>query len=325
MRRHLYALFFSGLAACVVAPSYGQQEAQFSQYMFNSLFLNPAFAGIEGQANATVISRWQWLLYDASFDDGGAPTTQVLSFNTPLFKANSGVGLHIVNDRLGAMSNTQIQGSYSYHLPLGPGKLGIGLRAGIYSQRIEFGKLRGRDADDPVLKLGTESQIKPDLGFGLWYRTRKYYAGVSATNLIRSEFDFGVQALPNTREPRSTLAQHLIITGGYFIEASPDLTITPSGIFKTVQGRSSFEVSSVATYKEKYFGGLSFRQGDAVIAIVGLNLLKDNSLRATYSFDWVAFNTQGKTPTSHEIVLSYNLPITAPGSRPIIRTPRFRH
>ncbi len=324
MKRHFYLLLSLAIFSASL-PSYAQQEAQFSQYMFNNLYLNPGSAGIDGQASAMAISRWQWLLYNASFDDGGAPTTQVLSFNTPLFKANSGVGLHIVNDRVGAMSNIQIQGSYSYHLPVGPGKLGIGARAGVFSQRIDFGKLRGRDADDPVLKLGAESQLKPDLGLGVWYRTRKYYAGVSVTSLLGSEFDFGIQPIEGTRAPRSTLAQHLVVTGGYFIDVSPDLTVTPSGIFKTVQGRSSFEMSSIATYKEKYFGGLSFRQGDAVIAILGLALLKDNSLRASYSFDWVAFNTQGKTPTSHEIVLHYNLPITAPGSKPIIRTPRFRH
>jgi type IX secretion system PorP/SprF family membrane protein len=329
MKRPLVYLVFAASFFWALSPAFGQQEPQFSQYMFNSMYLNPAFAGIEGQATAQVVSRWQWLNYSASFDDGGAPNSQVIAFNTPLYKANSGVGLHIVNDRLGAQRNLQIHGNYSYHLPVGPGKLGIGVRAGIYSQRIEFGILRGVDANDPALSLGTESGLKPELGVGLWYRTKKYYVGVSSFNLLGSSFDFGNSIPDSLRRPTSTLSQHLVLTAGYFIEATPDLTIMPSAIFKTVQGptstRSSFEASAIAIYKEKYFGGLSFRQGDAVIALVGLSLLKDNSLRLTYSFDYVAFNAQGKAPTSHEILLHYNLPITAPGSKPIIRTPRFRH
>jgi type IX secretion system PorP/SprF family membrane protein len=211
MKRPLVYLVFAASFFWALSPAFGQQEPQFSQYMFNSMYLNPAFAGIEGQASAQVVSRWQWLNYSASFDDGGAPNSQVIAFNTPLYKANSGVGLHIVNDRLGAQRNLQIHGNYSYHLPVGPGKLGIGVRAGIYSQRIEFGILRGVDANDPALSLGTESGLKPELGVGLWYRTKKILRRGKLIQLTWLIIRFRKQ------HPRlfTQTYQHLVTTSGF--------------------------------------------------------------------------------------------------------------
>ena len=99
--------------------SFGQQDPQFSQYMFNTLFYNPAFAGVEGITQFTAIHRTQWTGYTSTFDGGrGNPSTQMISLNTPILKFNSGFGMHVVNDNLGPLNNLEAQMSYAYHLGL---------------------------------------------------------------------------------------------------------------------------------------------------------------------------------------------------------------
>jgi type IX secretion system PorP/SprF family membrane protein len=301
--------------------SFAQQDAQFSQYMFNTLFLNPAYAGVEGQTRFQLIHRSQWTAYQASFDDGTAPITQNFSVNAPILRMKSGVGIHIVNDRLGPLRNLEAQVSYAYHFPVKNGKLSLGVRGGMYSQGIDFDLYRAIDPDDPTLsdRTGQEYQIRPDMALGVYYRSEKYYAGVSMNHLIRSEFDFGSDSLKNP------LQNHLSFTAGYDYDLTYNIVLTPSVLLKSDFNTYSFEVSAVATYDEKFWGGLSFRQGDAAIILVGVSLLKDKSLRLGYGFDYIIKARPLKRPTSNEIMLSYTLPAPTANAKPIVRTPRFRH
>jgi type IX secretion system PorP/SprF family membrane protein len=305
-----------------------QQEAQFSQYMFNNLFLNPAYAGLQGQSNFMLIHRSQWAGYNGSFDDGGAPVTQVLSFTSPLYFINSGIGFHAVNDRLGPVSNVEAHVSYAYHLAVneGKGKLSIGFRGGIYSQTIDFDLYRAENKDlDDLLRnaQGKESQIRPDIGFGLFYTSTKFYAGISGNRLLQTEFNFG---LGNIQNP---LSRNMYLTAGYFYELNPTWTISPSVLLKTDFITYSFDISAIATYQERFWGGLTFRQADAAGLLLGINTLQDkegfNRLKVGYSFDYTIVGQQGKSPTSHEIFLSYALPAASPASRPPQKTPRYHY
>lgn len=324
MRKHLY-----GLAAILVmlvgTKASAQQAPQFTQYMFNSMFLNPAYAGIEGAANFSLIHRSQWLGYTGSFDEGGAPTTQVFSFNTPLLKINSGIGLHVINDNIAAQNNISAALSYSYHIKVGEGKLGLGVRGGIYSRSLDFGKFRAVDVSDPVIQQGTEQQMKPDLGAGAWYRSRQFYVGASVNHIMQSEFDFGLNAA-NAQQIQNTLVNNLIVTGGYNFDLSPTVRLTPSAILKMDDyDEYSYEGTVLATFNDKYWGGLGYRDRESVSALIGANLLSNNALRVGYAFDYVAFNDEVLSNTSHEILLQYTLPVSSNTNKPIVRTPRFRH
>ena len=116
-----------------------QQDAQFSQYMFNQLFLNPAVAGLDQEnINFGLIHRSQWAGYSATFDDGSAPVTQVFRMSAPIRVANSGIGLHLVRDQLGPLTNLELMLSYAYHHKLQNGNtLSFGIRGGIYNQTID--------------------------------------------------------------------------------------------------------------------------------------------------------------------------------------------
>ena len=113
LKRTLYTLLIVMSGITVRA----QQDAQFTQYMLNNLYITPAYAGVEGVTQLTAIHRSQWAGYQSSFGDGGAPTTQLVSFNTPIYKMKSGFGAYVSNDQLGPQNNLEAQAMLAYHLP----------------------------------------------------------------------------------------------------------------------------------------------------------------------------------------------------------------
>jgi len=318
------ALLFVVVAAVSALPAAAQQDIQYSMYMMSPLYYNPGYAGVEGVTKITAMHRSQWVNYGTNFDGrGGAPTTQLLSISAPILRIRSGVGIHLLNDNLGPnLNNIQAQAAYAYHLAIGESKLSFGIRAGIHSQSINKRKYRANDNPDPIIEGMEESQIRPDISGGVFYRAEKYFAGVSFTHLTKAEFDWGADPLKNALEP------HMFVTAGYDYEFNYDLIITFSALFKSNTGNfkgSSVEASAIGVYRDKYWGGLSYRQGDAGIAILGISLLKDNSLRIGYAFDYTYKGADAKTPMSHEVLLSYSLPAGGGEGKKVIRTPRFRH
>ena len=312
-------LFAIGLFAFFTSVSIAQQDPQFSQYMFNTLYFNPAFAGTEGITKLTAIHRSQWLGYSPTVGGGGAPTTQIISFTAPIFKINSGFGAYIANDKLGPQNNLEAQASYAYHLGIKESKLSLGMRVGLYSQTLNFDQYRATQPGDPLLNAsGKESQVRPDLAVGAFFRKEKYYAGVSFSHLIKSEFDFGVSQ-------RSPLQSHLYVTGGYFYQMSFDLRFQFSTLIKSDFTKTSADLSALAYFKDTMWGGLSFRQSEAAILLLGYSFLKDKSLKLGYALDYVVKDQQAKQPTSHEFMLSYELPVNPGSGKKVVRTPRYRH
>jgi len=292
-----------------------QQDAQFSQYMFNQLFYNPGYSGVEGVTKMTFVHRSQWAGYNSTFDDGVAPTTQVFSITSPIFKYNSGLGFMVANDRLGQLNNLQSQVSYAYHLGIKETKLSFGIRAGIFSQSFNYDKYRMIHPEP----LGQESQIRPDMGMGFHFQHEKFYAGISFNHLLKGDFNFANDPL------RNPLENHAYITAGYYYEFNYNLMIQPTLLVKTDFNQYSFDIGAIGTYKEKIWAGVSYRQSESASVLLGYSLFKDNSLKLGYGFDYVINAQDAKMATSHEILLSYSLPVAANVGKKIVRTPRFRH
>lgn len=320
MKRILFSVIFLSLYLCF-SPAKAQQDVLFSMYMLNPLYYNPAYSGVEGLTKFTIMHRHQWLGYGTSFDgSGGSPISQVVSLTSPILRMHSGLGVYLVNDKLGPLQNIEAQAAYAYHLAIDDSKLSFGLSAGIFSQSINKSWYRWSQQDDPINLQMEESQIRPDIAAGLYYRHPKYFAGISFSHLNKSEFDFAADAL------RNALENHVYLTAGYDYEYNYDLTITFSGLVKSVNFKTaSVELSAIGNYKEKFWGGLSARQAEAVIAMVGYSMLNDNSLRLGYAFDYVIKAADAKAPTSHEFLISYALPVAGGDGKKPVRTPRFRH
>lgn len=319
MQRQGFYIIFCLLLAGTANKVFAQQDPQFTQYMFNNIYLTPAAAGVDGVTRFTAMHRSQWLGYQSSFDNGGAPTTQLLSFSTPIYKLKSGFGTYVLHDQQGPQNNLEVQAMYAYHLAIKDSKLSFGLKLGMFSQGINGKYYRYIQGGDPLIVEGKESQIRPDVGAGLMFRSEKYYVGLGFNHLTKAKFDFGQDST------RGSLQPHVNLTAGYFYDVNFDLQIQPTILIKSDLNQFSFDVGVMATLRNTMWGGISFRQSEAVNLYIGYSLLKDKSLKLGYAVDFVVKDAQAKENFSHELMLSYELPVAVGGSKKIVRTPRYRH
>jgi type IX secretion system PorP/SprF family membrane protein len=298
--------------------SWAQQQPQFTHYGFNGMYISPAYAGITNRPEIQTIYRYQWLNYDATFDDGGSPRTLLLTAHTPVRLLKGGLGITLMQDQI---ANTRIQQaalSYSFHLNLGEGKLGVGVQANI--NNIRKGSYRPIDEGDPSIPFNSNDS-KYDMGAGLWYESEQFYVGGGVTNLLRSTYEF--MDAGNTGRGRVVGENHIYATGGYHFPLTNQLVLTPMALLKHDKETFSFDAGARITFDEKYWGGLNFRHQEAVSALIGIAMLQDNALRVGYARDLTTFNREAKAPTSHEVMVSYRLPEPVVRFRPPVRTPRY--
>jgi type IX secretion system PorP/SprF family membrane protein len=319
MQRQGFHIIFCLLIAGAAPRAFAQQDPQFTQYMFNNLYVTPAAAGIDGVTRFTALHRSQWLGYQSTFDNGGAPTTQILTFSTPIYKLKSGFGAYVMRDQQGPQNNLEIQTMYAYHLGIKDSKLSFAVKLGMFSQGINGKHYRYIQSGDNLIVEGKESQIRPDVGAGVMLRTEKYYVGLGFNHLTKAEFDFGLDPT------RGALQTHANITAGYFYDVNFDLQIQPTILIKSDFNQFSFDIGVLATLRNTMWGGLSFRQSEAANLFLGYSFLKDKSLKLGYAIDFVVKDAQAKENFSHELMLTYELPVASGGGKKIVRTPRYRH
>lgn len=303
-----------------------QQDAQFSQYMFSKMYINPATAGLDtANINMGAGYRSQWVGYTATFDDGGAPNTTMLYFSMPIkvLGTRQGLGLHFVNDQLGPLTNIELMLSYAYHYEFRDGILSVGLRGGFYNQVVDFSKFRWNDENDPLLtSAGRENQYKPDFALGANVQWRKWHLGVAFNHLGESSFKYANQITLNS------LQNHFTATGGVDIDISPSVSLMPSAILRSDWNTFSYQGTLLSRIKETYYVGVSLRNSNAIddlIFMVGFNLLKSKNLSFNYAFDYVLSGRETKAGSSHELMIGYKIPNIQKAVRNIIRTPRFRY
>ena len=318
-------LLTASVPGWITPVALAQQDPQFSLYMYNPLYYNPAAAGSEGVSRLQLTHRTQYLGYQPTVaSDGGAQSTQLLSFNMPLAKLKGGIGIYALNDKLGANINQAVQVSYAYRMALKNGTLALGVQAGLYNRGINYGELfRPGEPGDPGIPTGLVSQAKPDFSAGVYYNTTDYWLGVSVTHLNAAKYSFITDRSTEPLDRTVNLTAGYRLGLGYAIDVQPSVLLqytTAGGI-----GSSSLTANLIGTYDNRIWAGAGYRLGDAVMITGGINLMRNNALRVGYSLDLVAGGTQIKSLTSHEILVAYALPAPDVRKKPIIRTPRFRY
>lgn len=322
MPRAYSILFFLLLS---ISGLKAQQDAQFTQYMFNPMYYNSAFTGLSNANTLTAIHRSQWFGYDGTINQGGAPNTQFISYSTLSNLWNGGMGVYVANDNLGPSNNLELRFSGSYFLALDDqSSLSIGLGVGVFSSSLNFDELVLVDPTDNIANLsGKESQLRPDISAGILYRRGNFFGGFSTNHLLQPQFDFGQDDIANQ------LIRHYYLTAGYDYALSSDITLTPTLLLKTVGFDSySWDLSVLARYQDQLWGGVSYRQSESASIMIGYSILKDRSLALGYALDVVLADRDSKEPTSQEIMLIYKFPTRDRGinlGRNIIRTPRYRY
>lgn len=287
--------------------AWSQQDPQYTQYMYNTLIVNPAYTGSTGFLEATLQHRTQWVGID------GAPQTQAFSIHSPLLHERVGLGLSAVNDRLGPSNEIYLDGNFSYTLPVGENaKLAFGLRAGARMLNIDWSKGRYYQEGDPLLNTNINNKINPSIGSGVYFYTDKWYAGVSVPNFIRSDYYDDVQ------EATVSDRLHYYVIGGYVFDLTDDLKFKPAVMSKIVSGSplivdasANFLIQNIVTL------GAAYRWDDSVSALAGFQVTK--SIFAGYSYDYSTTELNKYNDGSHEIILRFQLVPT--GSR--IKSPRF--
>ena len=324
MIRTLY-VFALLLLTIVAQTAFAQQDQQLSLYMYNPLYYNPAAAGSEGVSRLQLTYRTQYTGYQTigTGDESAAQSTQIISFNMPLAKIKSGIGIYAMNDKYGPSINQAVQVSYAYRLALKNGTLALGVQAGMFNKGLDFNQFRPSDPNDPLLPSGRINQFKPDLGIGVYYNTTDYWVGVSTSHLNRAKYSY---VADRSTDPANS---KLYLTAGYRLGIGYNIDIQPSVLvqYSTVEGMrgSLATINLLGTYDNRIWAGIGYRLKDAVMATAGINLMRNNALRVGYALDITTGGAQIKSPTSHEILLSYALPAPDVRKKPIVRTPRFRY
>ena len=252
-----------------------QQDAQYTQYMYNTISVNPAYAGSRGVLSIAALHRSQWVGLD------GAPTTQTLNLHTPVSR-RVGLGLSIVNDEIGNGTNqdTYFDAAFSYTIPTSEeGKLSFGLKAGGHFLNIDFSKLRNYGAESNLPNV--DNKFSPNFGAGVYYHTDKFYSGLSVPNFLQTEhFDSaGTDSSSFLAEERLNI---YFITG-YVFDLNPNLKFKPAGLLKAVKGAPlQIDVSANFLINDKFSVGAAYRWDAAVSLLAGFQISEQLMLGLAY-------------------------------------------
>jgi type IX secretion system PorP/SprF family membrane protein len=291
-------LLLTLLGFMLLGESYGQQDAIYSQYMFNPFMINPAYAGSRDALSGTLLFRQQWVGID------GAPSTQTFSMHSPIGNQKLAGGINVVNDAIGPTRNTGAFLTGAYHFKLGKGKLSFGLRGGIYNSRLDRSKLNYDNPADKFNNQGTTNAMAPSFDFGTYYYTSKFYAGFSATHLTQQKFAYD----DYPTDAQVFLKRHFFFATGAAFELGKSTVFKPSVLLKYVDGAPlNYDVNASFLFKKLFWLGASYRSGNGVTFITEVNVT--DFLRLGYSYDLVLNRLKKFTLGTHEIMLGFDLNI----------------
>lgn len=273
--------------------SYAQQDAQFTQYMYNTINVNPAYAGSRGALSIFGLHRTQWVGLD------GAPVTNTLSMNTPINNSNLGLGVSLINDRIGPTTENAISADVSYTIHTSETwKLSFGVKATANLFDLDASQLDPVDTADPTLQ--NYNEFTPNVGAGVYFHSDKAYIGFSVPNFIETNrYDDNEVAIYKEK-----ISYYLI--AGYVFNFSDTVKFKPALLTKMVEGAPlQADISGNFMFFDKLTLGVSYRWSAAVSAMAGFQV--SDGLYIGYGYDHETTNLNNYNSGSHEIFLRYEL------------------
>lgn len=281
----LVFMFFSALG-------FAQQDAQYTQYMYNTININPAYAGSRGALSIFGLYRTQWVGLD------GAPETSSFSVNTPLSNSNLGLGVSLVNDKIGPTNENTISADLSYTVPTSETfKLSFGIKATGNLFSLDVNKLQPEHQGDPQFQ-DLNSKFSPNVGAGVYYHSDKAYVGLSVPNFIETNrYDDNDTAIFKDK-----INYYLI--AGYVFDLDPYIKFKPAVLTKMVEGSPlQVDLSANFMFNDKFVAGLAYRWSAALSAMVGFQIT--DGLFIGYSYDRETTRLNNYNSGSHEIFLRF--------------------
>lgn len=299
------------ITAIIVVMSFievtAQQDPHYTQYMYNMNVINPAYAGSKENLAFGLLYRKQWV----EIED--APTTFTFSGHTPAGK-NVGLGLSLISDEIGPVTEQNAYADFSYTLNLGgEHRLAFGIKAGATFHKVDFTKIIPT-LPDPADGVFSEniSNVTPNVGAGFFYYTQKYYVAFSVPNMLNSKhLDYNGRAYGNE-------VSHYFLTGGYVFDLSPNTKFKPFMMLKSsFNAPTSLDISTNFLFFEKFEIGATYRLEDSFGAMV--NYAITPNLRLGYAYDHIVSDLKVTTPSSHEIMLLFDVNFP----KKVSRSPRY--
>ncbi len=309
MREKSIIISFIFSLALFITEANAQQDPMYTQYMVNMLSVNPGYAGSRGVLNVTGLVRSQWLGIK------GAPETQTFFIHSP-FPLSMGLGLSLVNDKIGPINQTMIFGNYSYTIQVSQNsKLAFGLSAGINLMQSDLTSLEissSGNRDDAFSR--DINRLTPNFGFGMYYHSDRWYIGASTPKLLETGIGNDNQYIKKVEK------RHYFLIGGYVLEINKYLKFKPTFLTKMTTGAPlSVDLTASFLLKEKLWLGIAHRWGDSFGAIIQFQL--NDQLKAGYAYDYTMSKLMKYNSGSHEIILSYDFYYKK--NIYIIRSPRY--
>ncbi|HSP11816.1 MAG TPA: type IX secretion system membrane protein PorP/SprF [Salegentibacter sp.] len=276
----------------VATPATAQQLPQFTQYMYNTISINPAYAGSRDGFSATALNRNQWAGIN------GAPNTQTLSIHSPLRNDKVGLGLSVINDKAGYENYTYLYSDFSYRLDLSADvSLSMGLKGGFSYYNLDEDLFTEPTVMDDPFFQDRFNKWTPNFGLGFYLSAQDWYIGASAPKLINN----------NNHEYNEFLAMeqvHYYFTGGYVFDLSDNVKLRPTGLVKLTSGAPlSVDISSTFIFNEKFYLGGTYRIDDALGAFLDVEIF--DGFRAGYAYEHSISDLRPYTSGSHEVLLIY--------------------
>lgn len=274
-----------------------QQDPIYSQFMYNGLAINPAVAGSAETFSATAIYRKQWVGIQ------GAPETQTLTLDAPVFNNKIGLGLSVINDKIGVTKNFNINTLYAYRIQFSSGTLSMGLQAGVNNYQADYTSVVTNPQNNTDDSFGSNvNRMIFNFGSGVYYYSERFFAGLSVPHILN-------QSLDGVNDPsgvQSRQYRHYFLTTGYVFDAGENFKIKPSTLLKIADGAPiQVDINTNFWYKETFCLGFSYRTGDSFSAIVQLQAAKQ--FRIGYAYDYVLTNLNQLTTGNHEVMIRFEL------------------
>lgn len=278
----------------VGASAFAQQDAQYTQYMYNTININPAYAGSRGVLSVFGLHRTQWVGLD------GAPVTNTVSVNTPINGTNIGMGLSFVNDRIGPTDENAISADISYTVKTSETfKLSFGIKATANMFNLDVNKLNPADQGDPRL-MNLNNNFTPNIGAGAYFHSDKMYLGLSVPNFFETHrYDDNSVSVNQER-------MNFYLIGGYVFDLSPSIKFKPAFLMKAVNGAPlQADVSGNFLFNDKLTLGVAWRWDAAVSAMAGFQITE--GLFVGYGYDLETTKLANYNSGSHEVFLRFEL------------------
>lgn len=294
-----FCVGFVLLTLLAITKTNGQQYPVFSQYYFNELVINPAFAGNHVQLSMNATYRNQWVNFP------GAPQTVSFTAHSSMFHGKVGVGLLINNDRIGSYDNQNIYGYYSYKIKLARGVFSMGLQAGLNLLQADYSKLDLVDPTDP--SFAPLNNFKPNFGAGLLYNEKNWFVGFSVPFILNNGLARNVEAAVDGIKE----ARYYFLRGGaiFPINGQETVKFNPSILLRSQEGQPvSMDLNGAFIFYDAMSVGLSWRSGDALITFVDFKL--SEKIHFSYSYDWTSSGLNNFSNGSHEFVLNYRAKVS---------------